>query len=491
MYGRRLGFVAGLLVTLATTSFAFAASKAAPNQDPFPAALGGLTASLQKFKLDNGLRVVLQPRPDTATVAVSVTYAVGSRNERTDQSGFAHLFEHMMFQGSRNVPKGEHFTLVSARGGELNGTTSADRTNYFEALPSSELPLALWLEADRMRWLAVTQENFENQRQVVQEEFRMRVTNAPYRPALITLQEQVFQGYWPYEHPTIGTMQTLDAAKLEWVQDFHTRYYAPNNAVLTIVGNFDADDAAKLVHQYFDAIPAQPAVPALALPALPAARTRELVQEVTDNNAKTPAVLMGWRIPPALTPEHYALELATVILTDGDSSVLHDSLVRQHSWAQDVSAWTHDFQGPDLLAIMAVLTSDAPEAKVTALIDRQLQRLAKEGPTAAELDKARHRLESFLLFDLQSNLSQSTQLGEFEAIHGDARLLGRRLESYFTVSREAVRDAVSRYLTPEARVRLLVRPVPSPSAPPPAAAPPRSKSSQPATTTQSTQGAKP
>ncbi|HEY2735038.1 MAG TPA: pitrilysin family protein, partial [Polyangiales bacterium] len=201
-----------------------------------------LKLDVRRAKLDNGLRVVLSPDHTSPTIAVDVIYDVGGRNEERGHAGFAHLFEHMMFQGSANVARGEHFKLVTSHGGTLNGTTSEDRTNYFEMLPQSELPLAIWLEADRMRALDISQSNFENQRKVVQEEFRMRVSNAPYVPAEIRLDSMVNQGYWPYEHPAIGNMQDLDAAQLDWVRAFHDQYYAPNNAVLAVSGDFDPDE---------------------------------------------------------------------------------------------------------------------------------------------------------------------------------------------------------------------------------------------------------
>jgi len=183
-----------------------------------------MALSIEKAKLDNGLRVVMNVDRTSPTVAVAVTYDVGSRNEQRGRSGFAHLFEHMMFQGSGNVPKGDHFKLVASHGGVLNGTTSSDRTNYFEVLPANELALALWLEADRMKSLAVNAENFENQRKVVQDEYRMRVSNVAYVPSELRLEEMVFQGYWPYEYSTIGSMADLDGAKLEWVQEFFAKH---------------------------------------------------------------------------------------------------------------------------------------------------------------------------------------------------------------------------------------------------------------------------
>jgi len=202
---------------------------------------------VRRAKLDNGLRIVLSPDHTSPTIAIDVIYDVGGRNEERGHAGFAHLFEHMMFQGSANVARGDHFKLVTSHGGSLNGTTSEDRTNYFEMLPQSELPLAIWLEADRMRSLDISQSNFENQRKVVEEEFRMRVSNAPYVPAEIRLDSMVNAGYWPYEHPAIGNMQDLDAAQLDWVRAFHEQYYAPNNAVLAVSGDFDPDECMALI----------------------------------------------------------------------------------------------------------------------------------------------------------------------------------------------------------------------------------------------------
>ncbi|MEO7330789.1 MAG: pitrilysin family protein, partial [Minicystis sp.] len=224
---------------------------AAPSPAPAGATIE-LNLPVQRETFANGLRVVLNVDHTSPTVAVAVVYDVGSRNEQQGRSGFAHLFEHMMFQGSKNVAKGEHFRLVSGHGGVLNGTTNSDRTNYFEVLPSNELALGLWLEADRMKSLDVSQANFENQRKVVQEEYRMRVSNAAYAPSELRLEELVFQGYWPYEHSTIGSMADLDGAQLAWVQDFHAHHYGPNNAVLVIAGDVDAGEALTLAHRYFD-----------------------------------------------------------------------------------------------------------------------------------------------------------------------------------------------------------------------------------------------
>lgn len=427
------------------------------SRDPTVVALERLALSIQRARLENGLRVVLNPDPSSPTVAVAVTYDVGSRNEGPGQSGFAHLFEHMMFQGSKNVQKGEHFSLITARGGTLNGTTSADRTNYFEALPASELELALFLEADRMHRLNVNAENFENQRAVVQEEYRMRVENAPYARGSLRLSEIVFSDYLPYAHSTIGSMEDLAAAKLDWVQDFYARHYAPNNAVLTISGDIDTDRALELVRKYFGDIPARdvPAFNAVE-PTAPSVGKREVV---ADKNAHTPALMWGFRIPPFRTKDHYALELAALLLTDGESSRLHRSLVRDRAILQTVSAGTDDRRGPDVFALYGIFTEKAKLSEIERAFDEAIQRLQKTKPSEAELTRVKNRLKHDFAFGLQANMQRAVRLGEYEVYFGDARLLTRELQAYLDVTAEDVQRVSREYLLPERRNVMVVEPV--------------------------------
>jgi len=427
-----------------------------PASDPVATSLAHFEASIQRITLPNGLRVVLNRDPTSATVAVSVTYGVGSINEVTGQSGFAHLFEHMMFQGSKHAAKGAHFKLITERGGTLNGTTDSDRTNYFEELPQNELALALWLESDRMRWLSVTPENFENQRAVVEEEYRMRVQNQPYALGTMRLSELVFQGYPPYAHPTIGSMADLDAAKFEWVKAFHDRYYAPNNAVLTIAGNFEPERALALVNEYFG--PAQPTPTEPPPPPSPPTEPSHGSARVTDDNAHTPAVLFGYEIPPSRAPDHYALDLASVILAGGETSRLYRTLVHDEASAEEVSAWTDGHRGPDQLSVMAVLTEKGRLGDVEAKLEAAIERLRSTPPSRAELERAKHRIRTGFLFELQTNLARATQLGEFEALYGDARLLASEPSRYEAVTPEEVRSAAARWLVPGRRSEVEVMP---------------------------------
>jgi zinc protease len=416
-----------------------------------------LKLATQRVTLDNGLRVVINVDRTSPTVAIAVTYDVGSRDEEQGRSGFAHLFEHMMFQGSRNVEKGDHFRLIAGRGGVLNGTTNSDRTSYFEALPASELDLGLWLEADRMKSLDVSQANFENQRKVVQEEHRMRVSNVPYGPSHLRLEELVYQGYWPYEHSTIGLMADLDGARLEWVQAFHARHYGPNNAVLTIAGDVDPGEALAAAHRYFDAIPRVSVAPFNAAPL--AEQTSQRTAVLHDDNARTPGVLYGWAVPPGRAPDHYALELAGIILGDGDSSRLHQLLVHDRGVLQAVSVGTGMRRGPSLFSVDGRLTEGAQIAEVERLIEAEIKALATRGPSSAEVEKAHRRAETRLILGLQQNVARARRLGEFELYFGDARLLEGELPRYLAVTRDDIKRAVAQHLGPTRRTLVETFPV--------------------------------
>jgi zinc protease len=403
-----------------------------------------LSLPLTRLSLDNGLRVVLNVDHTSPTVAVAVVYDVGARNEEKGRSGFAHLFEHMMFQGSKNVKRGEHFTLVSGHGGAMNGTTSSDRTNYFEMLPSNELALALWLEADRMASLDISQQNFENQRKVVKEEYRMRVSNVAYVPSSIRLEELVYQGYWPYEHSPIGTMADLDLAQLDWVKDFHARHYGPSNAVLVIAGDFDETEATAFVHKYFDKVARSQITPFTDVP-FPE-QTSQRAAVMRDDHALTPAVSYGWATPPSRTDASYALDLAAIVLGGGESSRLYQLAVRDKALVQDVSADLDRRRGKSLFAIHAKLTPEAKVGDVEKLIDGAVKDLAAKGPSAEELAKAQRRAQARLVLGLQTNGARARTLAEYEIYFNDANLLAGEAAHYLAVTADEVKKAVAEHL---------------------------------------------
>lgn len=303
---------------------------------------------IEEYSLGNGLRVVLNHDTAIPVVSVAVYYNVGSRNEREGRTGFAHLFEHMMFQGSANVPKAGHFQYVMKAGGTMNGTTSSERTNYFETLPANQLPLALWLESDRMRSLAVTQENLDNQREAVKEEKRLRYDNQPYGQIFDLINEMIYKNF-ANAHSTIGSMEHLDEATVEDVQDFFRIFYAPNNAVLVLSGAFEADDAKKLVETYFGDIKSQPLPPVLDV--TEPVEVAENYREWEDKLAPFPAFLLGWKIPQRRTPEFNALYLAGKVLYDGESSRLYQKLVKGEESVIQLFGFTDERRGPSSILL--------------------------------------------------------------------------------------------------------------------------------------------
>jgi zinc protease len=441
------------------TSAAPTATTPAANPTPqAPASKGDTKIALriERRTLSNGLRVVMNPDPTVPTVAVAVYYDVGSRNEERGHSGFAHLFEHMMFQGSQNVGKGEHFQLVMNRGGSVNGTTSDDRTNYFETLPSNELALGLWLESDRMRSLAITQENFENQRQTVMEERRQSYDNRPYMASMLRINELAFGDYFPYAHSTIGDMQDLINAPLAAVQEFFKTYYAPNNAVLSIAGDFEPEAALQLVQKYFGEI--KPAtVKPFAVPD-PAPQTAERKDSMLDPLAELPAFHISYHIPKDREPDHYPLEMLALILGDGESSRLYQKLVKEKEILQEISVSTDGRRGPDLFSFWGICAEGKNAEAARTVIFDEIKSVAQKGITPRELDKAKNRIRAEFVFGLETNLSRASRLAEYETFYGDANLLLGELDRYSAVTLDDIKRVAGQYFAPTNRTILDVVP---------------------------------
>lgn len=407
------------------------------------------------YKLDNGLRVVLNPDDAIPVVAVAVYYNVGSRNEREGRTGFAHLFEHMMFQGSENVKKAEHFQYIMKAGGTMNGTTSSERTNYFETLPANQLPLALWLESDRMRSLAVTQENLNNQREAVKEEKRLRYDNQPYGQIFDLINEMIFKNF-ANSHSTIGSMEDLDDATVEDVQEFFRIYYAPNNAVIAISGAFEVETAKQLVEKYFGDIPSQPVPPELDVtePSEVASNFREW----EDKLAPFPAFLIGWKIPPRRTSEFYALYLAGKTLYDGDSSRLYQKLVKGEESVIQLFGFTDERRGPSSIFIGAIPKPEKDLSRIRDTIMHEIHDLAEHGPTAEEMQKVHNQLVSDSVRMRQSSMTRAQQLAEFALYDGDPGLINREIDELLAVTPDQIRHAVKEFLNTENRALLDVVP---------------------------------
>ena len=410
---------------------------------------------IEEYTLANGLRVVLNKDDAVPVVSVAVYYNVGSRNERPGRTGFAHLFEHMMFQGSENVPKAGHFQYIMKAGGTMNGTTSSERTNYFETLPANQLPLALWLESDRMRTLAVTQENLDNQREAVKEEKRLRYDNQPYGQIFDLINEMIYRNF-ANAHSTIGSMEHLDEASVEDVREFFRIYYAPNNAVLSISGSFESAKAKELVETYFGDISPQPVPPELDV-----SEPQDVAnsyREWEDRLAPFPAFLIGWKIPQRRTAEFNALYLAGKMLYDGDSSRLYQKLVKGEESVIQLFGFTDERRGPSSIFIGAIPKPDKDLSQIRNVIMHEIRDLAENGPDPKEMQKVSNQLVNDAVRTRQSSMSRAQQIAEFALYDGDPTLINSDLDELLAVTPDQIRKAAALYLNTENRALLEIVP---------------------------------
>ncbi len=407
--------------------------------------------AIEEYRLANGLRVVLNREGSIPVVSVAVYYDVGSRNEREGRTGFAHLFEHMMFQGSENVPKAAHFQYIMKAGGTMNGTTSSERTNYYETLPASQLPLALWLESDRMRSLAVTQENLDNQREAVKEEKRLRYDNQPYGEVFDIITRMIFKNF-ANSHSTIGSMEDLDEATVTDVQEFFRTYYAPNNAVLVVSGAFDTDEAKSLIETYFGSIPAQPQPVPVDVSEPP--DVAENYFEYFDKLAPLPAFLFGWKIPSRRTPEFFALYLAGKLLYDGESSRLYLKLVKGDESVIQLFGFTDERRGPSSIFIGAIPKPERELSQIREIIMEEIRDLATNGPSPAEMQKLANQLINDTVRVRQSSMARAQQIAEYALYDGRPELVNTELDELLAVNGDQIREAVAKFLDTENRALL-------------------------------------
>lgn len=398
---------------------------------------------IHQHTLSNGLRVAINPTGDAPVVSIALYYDVGSRNEREGRTGFAHLFEHMMFQGSENVGKAEHFQLIMKAGGTMNGTTSSERTNYYATLPANQLPLGLWLEADRMRSLAVNQENLDNQREAVKEEKRLRYDNQPYGQVFDMITSMVFNNF-ANAHSTIGSMDDLDAATVDDLKDFFKMYYAPSNAVLSISGCVDPDECLGLVKRFFGDIPNGEAPPAIDVSENDG--VSEVKVQYEDPLAPLPAFLRGWKIPPRNSREHLAVTLGGRILFDGDSSRLYQKLVKGAESVVQLFGFTDERRGPSAVYIGAIPKPGFTTEAVERVIDSEIRGLAIEGPTESELSKLRNQILNDSVRTRQSSLARAQQMAESWLYDGDPRSFESETAELLSISAEEIRVAVDKFL---------------------------------------------
>jgi zinc protease len=412
----------------------------------------------EHYQLDNGLNVILAPDRTIPVVTVDVWYNVGSRNERPGRSGFAHLFEHMMFQGSAHVAKGEHMQLVERAGGNLNGSTNQGRTNYFETLPPNRLNLGLWLEADRMRSLAVTDSNFENQRETVKEERRMRIDNQPYAGAFTEGLTAEFDSTacFGYSHSVVGSMDDLNAAKTADVKAFFDVYYAPNNATLTVVGDFDPAEVKQLVKQYFGAIPrgVDPPAPVCAV-TFGAGERRTTWQ---DPLANLPAVLTAYLVPAHKDDDTPALTLLQSILGDGESSRLNRALVREQQIALQAGTFLDSRRGPGQLITLAIANAGQSADTLVTALAAEVARIVADGVTPEELEKAKNAFRRGYVFDRQNSMGVAEEIQHFVHFHDHLDEINTDLDRYLRVTAADIQRVAAKYLVPANSLTILVVP---------------------------------
>ena len=397
----------------------------------------------QETRLKNGLRVLLVEDSSAPVVSFALTYNVGSRNEKLGRTGFAHLFEHMMFQGSENIGKSEHFILIDNNGGQMNGTTNEERTLYFETLPANQLDLGLYMEADRMRGLDISKENLDNQRKAVQEERRLGVDNQAYGELFETFDSVQFDNP-NYKHSVIGSMADLNAASVADVSDFFRTYYAPNNAVLAVVGDFKAKDALVKVKKYFESIPSQPTPPGVDI--VEPAQTAERRFTVEDGLAQLPLMLIAYKTTTGNQADIYALQLLGTILGGGQSSRLYQKLVKEKQLVLGANSNGDNRRGPNAFSISATIAPGKKVEDAEAAIYAEIGRLQTEGVTEAELDKAKAGRRRAAIQSRQSSLGRAIALTEAATFWNDPNYINTGLDKYMAVTAADVQRVAQQYL---------------------------------------------
>lgn len=424
------------------------------------AALAAATTPKVTFtdtRLKNELRVIIAEDHAAPVFSIAVSYNVGSRNERKGRTGFAHLFEHMMFKGSANVGPGEHFMLIFNNGGNMNGTTNKDRTLYYETLPSNQLDLGLFLEADRMRSLEITKENLDNQRNAVQEERRLGIDNQPYGKTFEALDELAYDNF-ANEHSVIGSMQDLNAATVDDVASFFRSYYAPNNAVLAIVGDVKTADCLARVRKHFESIPSQPAPAPVDTAEPPQEEERRLTLD--DPLARLPRLDIVYKVPPSMSVDDDALSVLGTVLGSGRSSRLYESLVHQKQLATAASSGKGESRGPGLFRITATVALGKNPQEVETAVFEEVEKLKTATIADWEVEKARAAARRNLVSSLQSSLSRAILLTQYALFYDNPGLINTRAERLAAVKTADVQRVARQYLTRENRTVVITNPKP-------------------------------
>lgn len=408
-----------------------------------------------EYELENGLRVLLHQDNSTPIIAITVTYHVGSKNEKPDRTGFAHFFEHLMFEGSPNIERGKYFEYVQSAGGQLNAYTSFDQTHYYELLPSNQAELGLWLESERMLHLKIDEIGVETQRGVVKEERKQSIDNRPYGSAF----EKIFASAYnvhPYQWVPIGSAQYIDQATIEEFREFHKTFYVPNNAVLSIAGDFEINEMKKLVEKYFGEIPrGQKEIyrPTEIEPT----QSAEFRDTVFDN-IQLPAVIRAYHIPAQGTNDYYALEMLTTLLSTGQSSRFYKELVDNQRKALQIMSFPMSLEDPGLFIVFALTNMGVEAGNLDDAIEEIIEKTKTEGLSDEEFIKLKNQIENSFYSQNKTVMGKARNLATYKLFFGDANLINTELERYNAVTKEDIQRVAKEYLTKENRTVLYYLP---------------------------------
>ncbi len=429
----------------------------AQDAQPIPAKTVLKPIKFVEYDLPNGLHVILHENHAAPVISSYVLYHVGSKNERPDRTGFAHFFEHLMFEGTENIPRGQIDKFISGAGGNLNASTSFDRTDYYFNLPSNQLQLALWIESERMLHAKIDEIGVETQRKVVKEEKRRGVDNQPYGTLFEELAKLVFEGT-PYSWVPIGAFQYIDEAKIEEFRDFYKMYYVPNNATLAVAGDFKVEEIKPLIEAYFGPIPRGADVQRPKMEwKLPAAGQKK---DVLKENTPLPATLHAWRAPVETDADAYPLELLTNILATGRSSRLYKRLVEKEQVALDAEAFPYLMEKAGMVGVFATGQNGVALDQLDQLITEEVESVKKGGVTEEEFQKARNTKEAEFAKAFGAMASRAENLARYHLFFGDTNLINTELDRYLSVKREDLQRVAQKYLTDDGR-NVLRYPVPA------------------------------
>ncbi len=411
----------------------------------------------EEYQLDNGLKVLLHQDKSTPIVAVSVMYHVGSKNEKPDRTGFAHFFEHLLFEGSENIGRGEFFGIIENAGGTNNANTTYDRTFYYEVMPSNHLKTGLWLESERMLHARVDDEGIETQRQVVKEERRQRIDNQPYGSVLEESMKRAYSKH-PYQYSVIGSMEHLDAAQEADYKQFYADFYRPDNAILSIAGDIDIAETKKMIDMYFGSIPRGKGEifrPNIVEPAL-AGEIRDTIYD----NVQLPAVVQTYRIPAAGTDDYYAVSMLSTLLSQGESSRMYRALVDEQQKAVFAGNFPLDLEDPGVALVFGIANMGVDAKDLEEAIDAEMKKVQTELISEREFQKLRNQTEADFVTANSSVIGVAESLANYEMYYGDANLINTELERYMKVTREDIQRVAKKYFVPSNRVSLYYLPKP-------------------------------